>query len=226
MGIRAIYRIGSVVYVVGKRALYTAVFGGTYNVVYSFDSDETIPFDATTYGHPQAIGPWGDGVIFGKLATAVSKFLPDTQRMVYNPLRGFTGDVSLIIPDFLEGKVYVGTRSSKLYSAGVASAGISATPIITRIVPLGGYYHLQRMDIALPNGIGASDVIDVQVQGKHGTETVQLPTIQQSTNGNKHYLSIKFGRNLATSDVRLTFTLSAGVPSFSEVSLWGEEATL
>lgn len=221
--IRGMKREGNFIHVIGARAQYAVQFAGTFEVLQTFDSDETIPFDSTSYGHPQAIASWGQGVIFGKLGTALSKFLPNTDRIVYNPLRGFTGDISLIIPDFLQGKIHIGTRSSKFYSASVASAGASATPIVTRIVPLGGWYTLSRLDIDLPNGIAGSDVIQIQMQGKHGTETVQLPNITQAKYGDKHYLSIPF-KNLVTADVRLSFTLSAGVPSFSHVALWGEPA--
>ena len=223
--IRAMKRVGDVVYAVGKRALYALSFGAAPQIVYTFDSDEAVAFDPSNYSHVQSIAAWGDGVIFGKLATAFARFLPNTDRIIYNPLRGMTGDIGLIIPDFLENKVYVGTRSSKLYSCGLESAGASATPIITRIIPLDRTYHVQRLEIDLPNGISGSDSITIIVQGKHGTDSVTLPTITQAVYGNVHRLSIPF-RNVTTADVRLSMTLSAGGPSFSTISLWGDPASL
>jgi hypothetical protein len=225
--IRGMKRVGDVVYAVGKRGLYALAFGAEAQMVYSFDDDETIAFDALDYNHVQSIAAWGDGVIFGKLATAFSRFLPGTDRMVFNPLHGQTGSISLIISDFLENKVYVGTRTSKLYSFNMASAGATAADISqrTRFFKLDREYHIQRLEIDLPNGIGASDSMTIAVGGDGGSNVVTLPAITQARYGNRHFLSIPFPRQITTTNVRISVTMSAGAPSFSSMSLWGERAT-
>jgi hypothetical protein len=223
--IRGIRRVGDTLYIIGKRAVYTAAFGFGAKPLFMFDSDEAIAFDAINYGHVGSIAPWGDGVIFGKLGTAISKMLPDTPRIVFNPLQGFTGDISLIIPDFLENKVYIGTRSSKLYSYNLATAGASATPLTTRNLPLDGRYHIERAQIILPNGVGASDSIAIQIIGNDGASTATLPTITQAAYGNTRFLNIPLPNHVTATHVKLSVTMSAGTPSFSDISLWGTPAS-
>jgi hypothetical protein len=211
-------------YAIGKRGVYAIRFGlNEAELVYSFDDDEAIAFDALEYGHVQSVTAWEGGVMFGKLATALSSFLPGEKPAVFNPLTGVTGDISLIIPDFLQGKTYVGTRSSKLYSFDMTSAGASDDALTTRSIDLEAKWHIQRLDIALPNGIGASDQIDIVVSGD-SSASVTLPAITRTRYGNKNSLSVYFGKNLTTTRVKLSITFSAGTPSFSDISLWGEAA--
>jgi hypothetical protein len=217
--IRAIKQVGGTVYAVGKRGVYTLAFGSDPRLLYAFDSDETVAYDPTNYNHAQSIAAWGDGVIFGKLATAVSKFLPGAQRAVFNPLQGFTGDIGLIIPDFLENKTHITTRSSKFYSIPMDTSGTSATPIVTRSISLGGKASISRILIDLPNGINGSDDMTITVIGTDSSTSVQ---ITQAKYGNKTSLDIELPKAIITTRVKLSFTMTAGVPSFGDVSLWGD----
>ncbi len=196
-----------------------------YKPLYPHDSDEAIAFDALNYGHVGALAAWGGGVISGKLGTAISKMLPGEPRIVFNPLQGFTGDISLIIPDFLENKTYVGTRSSKLYAYDLTTAGASATPITTRNLPLAGRHYVERLQITLPNGIGASDSITIQIIGDDGASTCTLSAITQARYGNVRFLEIPLPYQVAASHVKLSITMGAGTPSFSDISLWGTRAS-
>ncbi|MBX3498104.1 MAG: hypothetical protein KF889_01570 [Alphaproteobacteria bacterium] len=222
--IRGIRRSGDIVHVFGKRGAYTVSFGTGVKPLYLFDSDEAIAFDALNYGHVGSLASWGDGIIFGKLGTAISKMLPGDPRIVFNPLQGFTGEISLIIPDFLENKVYVGTRSSKLYSYDLTTAGASSTPLTTRFLNLDGRYHVERLSITLPNGIGASDSIAISIAGIDGTSAT-LSTITQAYYGNQYFLSIPLPKQITTTHAKLSVTMSAGTPSFADIALWGTPAT-
>lgn len=220
--IRGFKRVGDVTYAVGKRGLYTVAFGVAPQLVYPFDSDETIAFDATNYGHVQSIAAWGDGVIFGKLATAFSKFLPGTDRIAYNPLQGFTGDIGLIVPDFLENKVYVGTRSAKLYSFNMASAGAGAadSSFLTRYFDLKGNYAVKQLRIVLPNG--PTGTISISVAGTDNTNLPDTIVINSTKYPNKRYLEIPLSKDVTTPHVRVSIAMTAGTPSFSMLELWGE----
>ena len=109
--------------------------------------------------------------------------LPNAQRAVFNPLQGFTGDIGLIIPDFLENKVHIGTRSSKFYSYAMDGIGTSSTPLVTRWMPLGGNVSISRINIDFPNGIGGSDDFVFTVLGADSSSAAVEVT--QAKYGNK-----------------------------------------
>ena len=221
--IRGIKSVGGTLYAVGKRNVYTLAFGVDPKPLYPFDSDETIAYDPANYNHSQSIAPWGEGVIFGKLGTAVAKMLPNAQRAVFNPLQGFTGDIGLIIPDFLENKVHIGTRSSKFYSYAMDGIGTSSTPLVTRWMPLGGNVSISRINIDFPNGIGGSDDFVFTVLGADSSSAAVEVT--QAKYGNKSFLSLPLPKDITTTRVRLSVTMPAGAPSFGDVSLWGEDSS-
>jgi hypothetical protein len=224
VSIRAIVRTESGLLLFGKYGVYTVAFGKHAKRLFPYDSSESIAYDAVNYGSPQSAAPWGDGAIFGKLASAYSKFLPGEDRILYNPLTGMTGDVSLIIPDFLENQVIVGTRSTKLYQFDMTSAGNAGegTSFVTRFLDLGGLYHVSRLDITLPNGILGD--MTINVQGTDASNTTQH-TITSTKYPGKRYVSIPFGRNITTPHVRISILYTSGAPAFSELSLWGDQAT-
>lgn len=221
--IRALYSEGGTIYIIGSRGVYTTALGASdATTLYRFDSDEAIPYDGINYGHPECVASLNDGIIFGSLATAISKPLPNKSRIIYNPLQGFTGDISMYATDFLSGKIYVGTRSSKLYYYDLAGIGTSSTPIVTRNIHLGDKYHLNRLEVNLPNGIGAADTITVVVQGDDGAQS-QTHTIDRATWGNVYTVQIPL-TNITTTHVRLSLTLSAGVPTIHSMALYGTKA--
>jgi hypothetical protein len=221
--IRGFKRIGDVNYAVGKRGLYAVAFGVAPKLVYTFDSDETIAFDGSNYGHVQSIAPWGDGVIFGKLGTAFSSFLPGTDRIVYNPLQGFTGDIGIIIPDYIENKVFVGTRSAKFYSYNMTLAGSTTASFVTRFIDLEGFYHVQRLDLTLPNG--PSGTISILVSGTNTLNTTPSIIVNETKYPGQRHISIPLNQNITTPHVKISVLLSAGTPAISAMSLWGEPAT-
>lgn len=223
--IRGMWNNGNTTYVVGSRAVYTVSIGQTTaKPIYRFDTDEAIPYDGQTYGNVGAIAPFEDGIIFGALGTALTEAEPGTKFKAYNPLRGITGNISLIVPDFLEGKMHIGTRSSKFYSFALGSAGVSSQGD-SRYFDLGGPAHVQRLEIELPTGLGPSDQIDITLYGNNGQVAVVLPSIAQSVYGLTYYLRVPLPKQLTTARVRVTLTLTAGTPAIGRISLWGEPAT-
>lgn len=225
--IRAIFNEGGVTHVVGSRGVYVVQLGiADAQTIYRFDSDEAIPYDGTNYGSPNCIAPFYDGFIFGAIGTAITK--PDSavnKKYVYNPLQGLTGDASLYVSDFKSNNIYVGTRSDKLYRFNLASAGNTSETWITRNIDLGGEWHVKRIKITLPNGVGGSDALDVTVIGDDGDSSATTKTITQATCGDKHRLSLTLDKQVTTTHLKLSFAPNAGIPSFSNIEIWGEPST-
>lgn len=221
--VRAIRRTPSGVYAICKNATYRIAYGLEPEPIATHPSDEAIPFDSLNYGHVQAAAVLGDGVIFGAKGTAIAEPEPRANRIVYSPLQGHTGDISLLVPDFISGTMFVGTRSSKLYWYDLTAAGTSASQKTTRYIDLGGYYHIGRIDVTLPNGIGASDSMAFEIIGTDGSATAR--TITQANFGDKGFVSIYLPAQVTTAKVKIGVTMSAGTPSFSALALYGEKAT-
>jgi hypothetical protein len=223
--IRSIVRTESGVLLFGKYGIYTVAFGQHAKRVLPLDPSESIAFDALNYGHVQSAAPWGDGAIFGKLGTAYSKFLPGEQRILYNPLQGFTGDIGLIIPDFLENKVIVGTRTPKLYSFDMTAAGnvgVGGNSFISRYIDLEGYWHVQGATVTFPNGVSGTSSFFVTGAGGGVSKNF---SITSSTYPNKRVVNLPFSKNITDTHVRINLGMTEGAPAISEITLWGEPAT-
>lgn len=224
--IRAIENRGGQTYVVGSTGVYLVTLGvADAQTIYTFDSDEAIPYDGTTYGNPNCIAPFYDGIIFGALGTAITKGEPSLDRGVYNPLQGMTGDISLYVTDFKSNTIYVGTRSSKLYRYNMASAGNTTNSFVTRALDLKNEWYVRRIDIGMPNGVGGSDSLGITVIADDGDVSADQMVITQAVYGDTKYLRLFLPQQVKTSKLRLSFAPSAGIPSFNSLKIWGDPAT-
>lgn len=225
--IRSIINKGGRTYVIGSRGVYVVQLGvSDAQTIYTFDSDEAIPYDGLSYGNPNAAAPFYDGIIFGALGTAITKGEPTMDTGVFQPLQGITGDISLYITDFKTGYIYVGTRSSKLYRVNLASAGPTSNTWVTRAIDLGTPHYINKLRMYFPNGIGGSDVLSVIAIAEDGDETTDTITVNQTNYGDSKYADIYFTQPIRTSKLRLSFAPSAGLPSFSDIEVWGDKSTL
>lgn len=223
--IRAIETRGGMVHVVGSRNTYIVQLGvEDSRTVYSFASDEAIPYDGTNYGNPNCIAPLGNGIVFGALGTAIDTH-PDGRSIVYSPLHGVTGNISWLTQDYRRNTLYVGTRSSKLYRFDLSSAGSTTETWVTRALDLGDQYYVNRMRISLPNGIGGSDSLGVSLIADDGDTTTETITITQATRGDVKYVDLFFNNTIKTSRLRISLAPSAGIPSFDGIEIYGDRAT-
>lgn len=108
----------------------------------------------------------------------------------------------------------------------MTGAGASASETLTtRFFDLGVEFHLERIDLALPNGLGSSDSITLNmtsVQGETRTFTITEANFPDA----EHYISLFCSEQgqLTTDRVRFSFQLTAGTPSFSKLILYGTRA--
>lgn len=210
-----------------ERACYQIAIGVRPKLVYTFDSDESVLFDPLNYSFSDSAQPFSDGAIVGKKGTVFARPFPNAESpAIYNPIHGHTGNISLVVPDFKKDTLFFGTDSDRLYSINLAGAGADSNETwTTRFFDLGAEYHLDRIDVSMPNAIGGSDAMSISVLG-NGTSRA-LHTVNEANNAeNEYYLRMHFADKgtLLTDRVRFSFQLTGGLPSFSRIVLYGTKA--
>jgi hypothetical protein len=225
--IRAIVQNSLGTFAIGEQNIWQLAFGQQAKLVRTFDTADAIHFDPSTESTFVANGAaqFGDALIFGQRGAVYGKRNPREPVTFSHPLQGHTGNIYMIAPDFLKSKIYVGTDNNKLWLYDMSTAGTTSNSWKTRWFDLKQQMSISRLEIEMPQGIGASDVLGVVVEtpdGKTATASLSQTTMSASR---RYYPKIPLKGNLIGAQVRFTFTPSAGSPKFGGVSLYGRPNT-
>lgn len=225
--VRQIIRNALGTFAICEQNTYQLAFGAQPKLVRPYDVADSPggAFNAIAQGvGPRAncAAPMGDSTIFGKRGAVFGKRYPTEKVTFSHPLQGHTSDISMIVPDFVKDKVFVGTEDSKFWVYDLTAAGATSGSWVTRWFDLKTPHLLTKIQMEMPQGIGASDVLGIKVEVPSGDScTVSLSQSTISTKKRTNpWLTLK--GNLQGSQVRFTFTPSAGTPKFGALSLYGK----
>jgi len=138
-----------------------------------------------------------------------------------HPLQGHTDNISMIEPNFVPDKIYVGTEDSKLWVYDMTTAGYTSNSQITRWFDLGQRCTISRVEVELPAGVAASDVLGLKVEVASG-KSCTLSLSQTTLTSDRRTIAVfPLKPTLNGAQVRFTFTPSAGAPKFGAISLYG-----
>ena len=229
-GIRAIIKNALGVFAIGEQSIYQIAFGQQPKLLRTFSTSDAIFFGdylANAVGQATNLAaPFGDSMIFGRRGAVFGKRYPTEPVTFSHPLQGHTGDISLIIPDFKRGTVFVGTGDNKLWEYDMSLAGNAPTAEYrTRWFDLKDKYDIKAVEVELPKGLGASDVQALTVEVPSGAFKTQV--IRQSTIDAKDrfFANLNISPELTGSKVRFTLTQTAGSPALGAIYLYGSAAS-
>ncbi len=224
--VRSIIRNSLGTFAICERNTYQLAFGAQPKLVRNFSTSDSPggAFNAISQGVGPRVNiaaPFGDAMVFGKRGAMFGKRFPTEGVTFSHPLQGHTSDISMVAPDFVKDKIFVGTEDSKFWSYDLTAAGASSNSYVTHWLDLGQRCSLGKLQVEMPAGIGASDTLGIKVEvpsGEYTTVTLSQALIAAKRR-NDPMLLLK--GNLQGSQVRLTFTPSAGTPKFSTLTLYG-----
>lgn len=225
--VRAIVRNALGVFAIGEQTVYQLAFGAQPKLVRTFSNDDRPggAFNAIAQDvGPRAdiAKPFGDSLIFGRRGAIFGRRYPAEPVTFSHPLQGHTDDISLIAPDFIKSRIYVGTEDSKFWYYNMASAGNTSNTWTTRWFDLGGDFTITRIEVELPAGIAASDVTGISVEVPSG-QTASVALSQAAVDSlDRTYAKLNLDPNIQGSRVRFNFTPSAGAPKLGGIKLYGE----
>jgi hypothetical protein len=222
--IRAIIKTAIGTFAIGDQTIYELNFGLTPRLVHTFPSADNITYDAAS-GNFRANGaaPYGDSVIFGNRGAIFGKRFPTEPITFSHPLQGHTGNISMIAPDFVKPLIYVAGENDTLWKYDMSSAGSNATAYTTRWLDLNDEYNVMRLEIEMPEGIGASDSTSIVVVGANASsDTI---TISQNTipAADRYFVRVNVPPAVRSSKIKLQVTQSAGTPKFGAIHVLGEK---
>lgn len=227
--IRAIVRNALGTFAICEQNIYQLVFGEQPKLIRPFDILDAPggAFNAivTTVGpRANASAPYGNAMIFGKRGAVFGKRYPSEPLTFSHPLQGHTSTISMIAPDFVKDKIFVGTEDSKFWVYDMTSAGSTSNSQVTDWIDLGAQFLISALEIELPQGIGSSDVLGIKVEVRSGDSCTL--SLSQTTVASRDRTNLRrpIKPTLKGSQVRFTFTPSAGSPKFGSLSLYGKPA--
>lgn len=231
VAVQAIVRNALGVFAIAEQGIYQISFGQQPKLLRTFSSSDSILFGGyfTSSGaRPQCAAPFGDAVIFGQRAAVFGRRAPSEAVTFSHPLFGHTdeeednGNISLIVPDFVKGKVHVGTNDGKFWVYDLTMAGSSSNENVTRWIDLNAEFTLMSVEIELPEGIGEEDVQTLKIEVPSG-ESVTVTISQDTVDERYRYRArLTLDPNLIGSRVRFTLTQSDGTPRLGGICLYGE----
>lgn len=213
-------------FAIGEKTIYKLTFGAQPELVRTFETTDSPggAFNAIAQG----VGPrvnlaaaYADSVIFGKRGATFGKRYPTEPVTFSHPLQGHTSDLSLVEPNFVPGRILVGTEDSKLWSFDMTAAGNTSNSYTTDWFDLTQRCTITRIEIEMPAGIAASDVLGITVEvpsGKTAAVSLSQATIASGSRTNPQ---LQLKPTLQGSQVRFTFAPSAGAPKHGAISIHG-----
>lgn len=225
--IRQIVRNALGTFAIGEQTIYELQFGAQPRLVRTFDTADS---PGGAFAKPaQNVGPraniaapFGDSLIFGKRGAVFGKRFPTEKVTFSHPLQGNSSDISMIAPDYLKNRVYIGTEDSRLAYYAMDTAGSTSNSYKTRWFDLKTRCAISRLAIEMPQGIGSSDVLGITVEVPSGDTTTVSLSQALIASRDRTYPQLLLKPTLQGSQVRFTFTPSAGAPKWGTVTLYGQ----